>query len=44
MFPLCTQSEVYSFATNIDIEKKKDAAARLSITNAILRDLELIED
>ncbi|MGH8726963.1 MAG: penicillin-binding transpeptidase domain-containing protein [Burkholderiales bacterium] len=34
---------VYFFATNIDIEKNEDAAARLSITKAILRDLGLIE-
>jgi beta-lactamase class D len=36
--------KVYFFATNIDIDTGEDAAARLSITKAILRDLELIED
>jgi beta-lactamase class D len=35
--------KVYFFATNIDIETGEDAAARLSITKAILRDLGLIE-
>lgn len=36
--------KVYFFGINIDIEKKDDAGARLSITRAILRDLGLIED
>jgi beta-lactamase class D len=34
--------KVYFFATNIDIDKGGDAAARLSITKAILHDLGLI--
>jgi beta-lactamase class D len=34
--------QVWFFATNIDIAKVEDAAARLSITKAILRDLGLI--
>jgi beta-lactamase class D len=34
--------QVHFFATNIDIKKNEDAAARLSITKAILRDLGLI--
>jgi beta-lactamase class D len=33
---------VHFFAINIDIRKNEDAAARLSITKAILRDLALI--
>jgi len=33
---------VYFFALNIDIKKNKDAAARLSITKAVLHDLGLI--
>lgn len=36
--------EVYFFATNIEIEENEDAAARLPITMAILRDLGLIEE
>jgi beta-lactamase class D len=36
--------KVYFLATNIDIETGEDAAARLSIAKAILRDLGLIED
>jgi beta-lactamase class D len=36
--------KVHFFATNIDIEAGEDAAARLSITKAILRDLGLISD
>jgi len=36
--------KVHFFATNIDIETAEDAAARLSITKAILRDLGLLSD
>jgi beta-lactamase class D len=36
--------QVHFFATNIDIETAEDAAARLSITKAILRDLGLLSD
>lgn len=36
--------KVYFFATNIDIETVEDAATRLSITKAILRDLGLLSD
>jgi beta-lactamase class D len=35
-------AEVYFFATNIEIVTNADAAARLSITKAILRELGLI--
>lgn len=35
--------EVYFFANNLDIMKDEDAAARVAITKAILRDLKLIE-
>jgi beta-lactamase class D len=35
---------VHFFATNIDIKTREDAAARLSITKAILRDRGLISD
>lgn len=36
--------DVHFFATNIDIRQSGDAAARLSITKAILRELGLIDD
>jgi beta-lactamase class D len=36
------EGQVHFFATNIDIKKNEDAAARLSITKAILRELGLI--